>query len=239
VAVRVLLTGTADQVGRLAPGLREAGMEPVECPLLETVPVGDGPIAIEGFDWLVLTSRAAVEYLFARLSGPLPRVAAIGPGTAEALRARGVEPGLVAEVFTQEGLVAAFPRPPGRVLFLGAEGARDVLASELGAERRTLYRTVERVPDELPAVELAVLASGSAARALARTGGPATPCVSIGPVTTAVARKLGLVVVAEAATSDLDGLIEAVRLAGSKLSPSLPRTGSPVSEIPAHPSSPS
>ena len=68
-------------------------------------------------------------------------------GTAEALREHGVEPDLVAAVSTQEGLAAELPRPAGRVLFAGAEDARDVLVRELGADFVALYRTVELRPE--------------------------------------------------------------------------------------------
>ena len=51
-----------------------------------------------------------------------------------------------------------------------------------------------------------MLASGSAARAFASLG-LRVPAVSIGPQTTAVAREVGLGVVAEAETHDLDGLV--------------------------------
>jgi uroporphyrinogen-III synthase len=40
--------------------------------------------------------------------------------------------------------------------------------------------------------------------------------VSIGPVTSAEAERQGLSVVAEAETHDLDGLVEAVKLAASR-----------------------
>lgn len=212
--MRVLLTGTARQSARLAPLLRAAGLEPVECPLVELDPLPGGPIDTSRFDWVVLTSRPAVELFLARARGPLPRVAAIGPGTAAALRERGVEPALVPEVSTQEGLVAAFPRPPGRVLFAGAEDARRLVVDALGAEHVVLYRTVERRPATVPEAELAVVASGSAARALARIR-PGARCVSIGPATTQAARRAGLDVVREASRSDLAGLAEAVRLAAT------------------------
>jgi len=142
-------------------------------------------------------------------------VAVIGPGTAEALRAHGAEPTLVARRSTQEGLLEELPRPAGRVLFAGAEGARNVIVTELGADFLPLYRTVELQPHLLPEGDLAVLASASAARALAATGAR-TPCVSIGPVTSAEAERQGLSVVAEAETHDLDGLVEAVKLAASR-----------------------
>lgn len=219
--MRALVTASRTQAARLASRLQAAGVDAIACPLVETEPVGGSPIRVEGFDWVVLTSRNAVEELFGRLEGPLPRVAAIGPGTAEALRAHGVEPALVPARSTQEGLVEAFPSRRGRVLFIGAENARGYLARELGASTRVIYRTVERVPDRLPAADLAVVASGTAARALARAGWQG-PCVSIGPTTSAAARAAGLRVEAEAASSDLDGLVEAVRLAGSRHLPHRP-----------------
>ena len=170
---------------------------------------------MDEYDWLVLTSRNAVEALFARVEGPLPRVAVIGPGTAEALCARGVEPELVASESTQEGLAAELPKPSGRVVFAGAEGTREVLARELGADFVPLYRTLELEPDGFPEADLVVVASASAARALARLRRDLR-CVSIGPVTSAEARSAGLDVVAEAETHDARGVLVAVKLAASQ-----------------------
>ena len=118
-------------------------------------------------------------------------------------------PALVPLVSTQEGLLAALPRRPGRVLFAGAEGARPLLAEQLGADVAVLYRTIELRPDESPEGDLAVLASGSAARAFGALG-TGIPAVSIGPATTAAARVAGVEVVAEAETHDLNGLVDAV-----------------------------
>lgn len=212
--MRVVLTGTAPSAAPLAAALEGEGFAVETCPLVAVEPVDGPPVRAEGYDWLVLTSRNAVEELFERLEGQLPRVAVVGSGTAEALRARGVEPALVARVSTQEGLAAELPRPHGRVLFAGAEGARDVLARELGADVVTLYRTVERRPNGFPAADLVVLASASAARSFARLGLD-LPCVSIGPVTSEAARGLGLTVAAEARAHDREGLVEAVKLAAS------------------------
>jgi len=160
-----------------------------------------------------------VDATFSRLDGALPKVAVVGPGTAETLRAYGVEPELVAEVSTQEGLVADFPPEPGRVVFAGAEDARDVIVRELGADFVPLYRTLALRPDGFPDADLVVLASASAARAFAALGLD-TPVVSIGPVTSAAACEAGLDVVAEAETHDVDGLAQAVRLAASRRGPS-------------------
>jgi uroporphyrinogen-III synthase len=210
--MRVVLTGTERLSGPLAAELRALGLEVETCPLVSVEPLDGPPLRLAGYDWLLLTSRNGVDALLARVEGELPRVAVVGRGTAEALREHGVEPALVASVSTQEGLAAELPRPPGRVLFAGAEDARDVFVRELGADFAPLYRTVELRPERFPEADLAVLASASAARSLAALA-PGLRCVSIGPVTSAAARARGLHVVAEAATHDREGLLEAVKLA--------------------------
>jgi uroporphyrinogen III methyltransferase / synthase len=210
--VRVVVTGTE---GRLAERLRGEGMDVVEWPLVAIEPIEGPRLRADAYDWVLLTSRHGVEELLRRLEGPLPRVAVIGPGTAEALRERGVEPALVPARSTQEGLLAELPRPAGNVLFAAAEGARALLAESLDADVVSLYRTVELRPGTQPDGDLVVLASASAARAYGATG-VGLPSVSIGPLTTAEASRLGLSVLAEAETHDLEGLVEAVKLAASR-----------------------
>jgi uroporphyrinogen-III synthase len=212
--MKVVLTGTERLSTALAGELAEAGLEVETCPLVAVEALDGPPLRVEGYDWLLLTSRNGVDALFARVEGPLPRVAVVGPSTAQALREQGVEPDLVASVATQEGLLADLPRPAGKVLFAGAEDARDLLVRELGADFVPLYRTREVRPASFPPADLVVLASASAAQSLARLGLD-VPIVSIGPVTTAAARSLGLRVVAEASGHDRAGLAEAVKLAAS------------------------
>jgi uroporphyrinogen III methyltransferase/synthase len=215
--MKIVLTGTERLSEPLAEALERAGLEVETCPLVAVEQLPGPPVRADAYDWLLLTSRNGVEALLARLEGPLPRVAVVGSGTAEALRARGVEPDIVAATSTQEGLAAELPRPAGRVLFAGAEDARGVLVRELGAEFVPLYRTVELRPERIPEADLVVLASASAARSFAGLGLD-LPCVSIGPVTSAEAEAGGLRVVAEAATHDREGLVEAVKLAASRAS---------------------
>jgi uroporphyrinogen III methyltransferase / synthase len=217
--VRVVLTRARGGNDELAERLRASGLDVVECPLIRIEPLEGPAVSASGYDWLVLTSRIAAELLFARLDGRLPPVAVIGPGTAEAVRERGVEPDLVARRSTQEGLLEELPTPAGRVLFAGAEDARPLLAMELGADVLPLYRTVPEEVPEFPHGDLVVLASASAARALVTLGIGAL-CVTIGPVTSAQARAGGLDVVAEAETHDVDGLTAAVKLAASRIASS-------------------
>jgi uroporphyrinogen-III synthase len=211
VTLKVAVTGTD---ARLGVRLEEAGFEVVSVPLIRVEEIGGPPIDAGRYDWIVITSRNAVAPLLRRLTGQPRQVAAIGPGTAEALRTWGIEPDFVAGRSTQEGLAEELPRPAGRVLHAAAEDARDVLVRELGAELVTLYRTVELKTASFPDVDLVVIASASAASALSalRTD---LACVSIGPVTSDEGRSRGLEVVAEAKTHDLDGLVAAVKLAAS------------------------
>jgi uroporphyrinogen-III synthase len=212
--MRVIVTRPAEQAGPLADALRRAGFEPVLCPLIEIEPIDDSPIDVQGYDWVIVTSANGVGELVRRLRGELPRVAAIGSATAEALRAHALRVDFVPGRSTQEGLVAELPRPAGRVLFVGAEDARRLLASELGADFRPVYRTKTLRPDEPPSGDLAIVASPSAARAFAALE-LGLPVVSIGPQTSASAAAAGLRIAAEAPTQDVEGLVSAVREAAA------------------------
>ncbi|MGB2954314.1 MAG: uroporphyrinogen-III synthase [Gaiellaceae bacterium] len=214
--LRILVTRPRAQAEELAARLADLGHEPVVCPLIELEPLSDELLDCSGYDWVVVTSANAATELARRSRAPLPKVAAIGPGTAHALQEQGIEPALVPAISTQEGLVAEFPRPRGRVLFAGAEGARRHLADELGADFLPLYRTVELRPKRIPNADLAVLASASAARALASLSN-SVPAVSIGPETSRAARAEGIEIVEEALRHDLDGLVEAVARAAVRL----------------------
>jgi uroporphyrinogen-III synthase len=205
--VKVIVTRPRAQAGPLVDRLEALGHEVVECPLIEIERISDEPIDAFGYDWVIVTSPNGADEV-ARRGRNLPRVAAVGPGTAERLRELGIDPAFVPRVSSQDGLLEEFPQPAGRVLFTAAEGARRRPIEALGADFVPLYRTRLLTP-EPPDGDVVVLASGSAARAYAAVGGR-TPAVTIGPQTTGVAESLGLPVVAEAATHDLEGLVRAV-----------------------------
>ena len=195
---------TREDVAARVEGL---GHDAILCPLIEVEPLGDDAVDASSYDWLVVTSRNGADEL-GRRGVIANRIAAIGPATADALRAYGLRVDLVARTHTQEGLRAELPE--GRLLLAAAEGARrDVL----DADFLPLYRTIELRPPA-PEGDVALLMSGSAARALAATGAR-MPVVALGPQTAAEARKAGLDVVAVAQNHDLDGLVEALRACSS------------------------
>ena len=207
--MRLIVTRPAGQEHDLIVRLEALGHSVVHCPLIWIEPLSDEPIDVAGYDWLVVTSPNGARELLRRARGPLPRVAAIGRATAEAMG----HADLIASVSTQEGLVAELPLPAGRVLVAAAEGARTMLTDVLDADFVPLYRTHAIHPDPPPGGDLCLLASASAATAFGalETG---IPALTIGPETTRAAREAGVEVLAEAVTHDLDGLVTAVALLG-------------------------
>jgi uroporphyrinogen III methyltransferase/synthase len=201
--VRVVVTRAEAQAEPLVSRLVALGHEVVRCPLIRIEPLGDEPLDLSPYDWVVVTSPNGADEIARRLAAPPRRFAAIGPATAEALRGHGYEPDLVARVHTQEGLRDELP--PGRTLLAAAEGARQGV---IDADFLPLYRTVALTPPA-PEGDVALVASASAARGLAATGAR-LPVVSIGPQTTQAARDAGFDVVAEATTHDLEGLLAAL-----------------------------
>ena len=94
---------TRPEAKPLAEALESLGAEVTLVPLIEIRDAEDrGALAeaIERFstyDWIVLTSVNGVAAVSEGLSGLAgPRIAAVGPVTADAIRERGVEPAFVA-----------------------------------------------------------------------------------------------------------------------------------------------
>lgn len=196
--MRVLVTRE-----ELVARVESLGHDAVLCELIRVESLGDEPVDARAYDWLVITSRNGAREL-ARRGVAANRIAAIGPATAEALRSHGLQVDLVAATHTQEGLRDELPA--GTILLAAAEGARrDVLEADF----LPLYRTIELRPD-VPDADMALLMSGSAARALAATGAR-MPVVAIGPQTAGEARAVGLDVVGVATPHDVEGLVEALR----------------------------
>ncbi len=239
----VLVTRPRAQAGELVRLLEARGAEAIVAPAVEVVPLRSRRLdrALEellagGFAWLVLTSRNGVEALEARLrergaglADAPARVAAVGEGTAEALRELRVRPNLVPRTFTTEALARAFPRGEGRVLLARADVAPPGLEEAIRAKgwtpvRVDAYRT--RFPRALPAearaalrrggVDAVTFTSASTVRGFVRLLGAARgnpKVVCIGPVTARAAREAGFTVHAVARPHTLEGLVDAVERA--------------------------
>jgi len=233
-----VVTRAREQASELRVRLEALGAEVLELPAIRVEPIDFELPAMGRYAWLVFTSANGVRAFFerglaaagldARALGGM-RLAAIGPGTAAALEARGLRPDLVPERFVAESLLEAFPDPgaPGeRVLLARAEQARDVLPEGLGARGHlvdvlAVYRTVPTEPDptlvaQVRAGQVDALTFTSSSTvtnfvdAIGEITGPQPLVVSIGPVTSATARDRGLRVDAEADPHTIEGLVEAV-----------------------------
>jgi uroporphyrinogen III methyltransferase/synthase len=223
----IAVTRAREQASELAARLQALGARVVIAPAIRTEPLDAELPDLAGFDLLCLTSPTGVARLFdvvrdARdLTGP--RIAAIGPGTAAALRAGGIEPDIVPARSNAEGLVEALADVDvRRALIVRAQEGRDVLPNALrerGAEVEllSLYRTIaEPLSDGDRAAaldaDLLVFASSSAVKAFHAAAGTlaGSSIASIGPATSATIRDLGGEVRIEAAEHTPDGLIGAI-----------------------------
>ena len=159
-------TRAREQASELRARLEELGAEVIELPSIAIEPVEFDAArprrATRGWcsrrrtaSRASSTAALAAAGLDARALAGL-RVAAIGPGTAAALAARGLRPDLLPERFVAESLLEAFPRPaaPGeRVLLARAEQApRRAPRGPRGDAATTVdvlavYRTVSPTPD--------------------------------------------------------------------------------------------
>ena len=219
----VVVTRARAQASALAARLRELGAFVVEAPAIRTEPL---PIELPSFaqyELVCVTSPNGADRLLdevrdaRELAGPT--IAAIGPGTARALRARGIEADVVPERAVAEGLVEALrDTPVSRALIARAEEARDVLETALrerGAEVDVLalYRTVaEPIPDAPDTADYVTFTSASSVRSY--LGSASLPAgarvISIGPATSGALREAGREPDVEAVVHTPDGLVEAL-----------------------------
>jgi uroporphyrinogen III methyltransferase/synthase len=244
---RVLVTRPRHQSGGLARRLEELGAQVSALPGVEVRGPADwGPVDraladLARFQWLVFTSANGVEYFLRRLLetgrdlralGSL-RLAAIGPATADALRAYHLTADLVPGEYRSEALAAALKeRAAGKRLLLArADRGRDLLREELSAVAEVVQVAVySQVDAEGPdastrelldrgEVDYVTVTSSNIARSLAGALGAEalvhvragrTALVSISPVTSATVRELGLPVAAEATVYTTEGVVEAL-----------------------------
>jgi uroporphyrinogen III methyltransferase/synthase len=231
----VAVTRARAQASELARRLQELGARVVQAPVIRLVPLPGPAPDLAPYDLVCFTSPVGVAMLFERLARGAPprdarafagkRVAAIGPGTAEALAGRGIVADIVPERSVAEGLVEALAATPVRRALVARAGeGRDVLPDALRARGAqvdvlALYETVADPPPahvlrEALLADYITFTSSSTVRFFLQAAGasaslsPDTRIVSIGPVTSEALRERGLQPHVEAARHDIDGLVD-------------------------------
>lgn len=241
----MLVTRPAHQHDEFAAALEELGARAILAPAIEiTAPDDPAPARkavaeLRDYAWLVFTSANGVRAFFdlfedracaARAIGAT-KIAAIGPGTAAALRAYGIDAALIPLTYVAEDLaraIVAASTPGDRLLIFRAQEARDVLARDLHAAGRcpvvvAAYKTVfahdERFAEKVAASDILTFTSASTVRGFVENLGGRDAAVRaakdklvacIGPITAQEARAAGLRVDAIAREYTARGLLQAL-----------------------------
>lgn len=241
---RIAVTRTRQQAGELVERLRTLGADAFELPTIRIEPAPNKREFYElvldahAYDWLIFTSPNGVDAFFAAfyemykdardLGGA--RIAAIGPATAERIRAFHLQVDVQPEKAVAESVIEELQKENTvenlKFLLVRADGAREVIATELtrlGAivDEAIAYRTVPEIEDvsgglqrfREEGADIITFTSSSTAenfRALQLPLPAKLKTVSIGPITSKTMKALGLKVDVEAEQHDVPGLVEAI-----------------------------
>ncbi len=169
----VVVTRSREQAGALSAQLEALGAAVIEFPCIEIRPLPEQSLVqgaierLKQYAWVVFTSANGVKFFWRQIQAlgrdarvfASCRVAAMGPGTAEALQTRGIRPDFVPERYVAESMaegLLALGVSGKKVLIPRAVAARDVLPQTLekgGAEVKVLpvyeARPQARGKDEL------------------------------------------------------------------------------------------
>ncbi|MBN1403187.1 MAG: uroporphyrinogen-III synthase [Opitutales bacterium] len=246
---KIVVTRAADQSGSLVELLAAEGAEVIELPLIQTRCTGPTLDTQEAFkelwtyEWLIFTSPNGVRYFFElffktfddirSLGGA--HIAAVGNGTAEALRKFYIKAELIPEVQTSEGLAEALTREQTldnlNILIVTGNQASEELSASLEAalaivDKVQFYSTERNDISKHPSAarfrsegaDAIVFASGSAvesfvaqAKDLKTEANARRPqACSIGPVTTEIMKKYGIPVDISAAKPTPSDIVKAL-----------------------------
>lgn len=244
--MKILITRPRLQAGPFAEKIRTAGMDPIFLPVIEIRPI-ENNIALQRalgkldcYDWLIFTSANAVRVVWDamreihidRIPANLS-VAAIGPKTAETMRAHEMTPAFVPKEYIAEAILTGLGDLFGRwVLLPRAKVARQALPQGISkaggiAHEIAVYRTLPADPDPQgllalhTGLDVVTLTSPSTVHnfiQMVRSAGldplrlPGNPYIAcIGPVTAQVAQAAGFVNLIVANEYTTDGLLHAIR----------------------------
>src|SRR5215469_16039699 len=209
--VQVLVGRARHQASALSAGLKDLGAQVIEIPFLEIrpprsyKPFDNALRRIHEYHWLILTSANGVRALAARMKQlRIPRaklehlkIAAIGPATQEEIEQLGLAVSVVPKRYVVEADETVAPessRSRLQALFENARNRPDVITFASSSSVKNFVALLggrgRRPPTDFNGIRFA----------------------SIGPITSATLRELGLPVDIEAAEFTIPGLIRAIEL---------------------------
>jgi uroporphyrinogen III methyltransferase / synthase len=242
---RILITRAAAQAKALSQPLEDLGADAIICPTIEIVPAENTTeletalAELAEIDMLILSSVNAVEFFFSFLDkmglGPdnlqKIQVIAVGPKTARAIEANGLQVDSMPADYRAEGILDLLgDKVAGkRVLYPRAGLARDILPSRLtDAGAKVLapvayssvspVETAEKLRQAFQnGLDLLTFTASSTVRNFMQLISPEwldaarqIPVASIGPLTSQTAREHGLQVAVEPKDSTLEAMVEAI-----------------------------
>lgn len=240
----IVVTRAREQASHLRAMLEIAGARVIEAPAIRIEALDQGPLYaalgnLASYDWLVVTSRNAVDLLWAAVrelgldarAFASAKLCAVGPATADALLAHGLAVDVIPDRYVAEGVIEKLRERDdvrgARVLFVRAAGARELLPTalrDMGAnvDEVEIYRSVPdlsgldtlRTALDAGAVDVVTFTSASTVRhfvdALGAERARTVRGASIGPITSDAARELGVPVAIEAVESTIASLVQAI-----------------------------
>ena len=239
---RVLITRPLAQADAFAQQVWEAGAEPIVAPTVALGPPDDERAAaaasahVRDYDWVVFTSRNAVDAFFDLLSASGKdaralgdaKVAAIGPKTALALTQHGIRVDFMPDAHVNEAVaegLAGRTAAGDRLLLFRAQEARDVLPQRLRDAGRVVdvvagYKTHllddPNLAETADPADIVTFTSASTVRGFVHNV-PDAPAflarktvAAIGPITAAAARACGIRVDVVPDEFTVEGLLRAL-----------------------------
>lgn len=237
--IKVIVTGTKKHSEKMADCLKNYGAETAEISILGIKPVSTDKlleIDWDNFSWIVFTSMNGVQVFFdliAESEIDLRKVinmkfASIGRGTAEELKRHGIHTDVMPEKYESRYLAdVLIPKltADDNVLLMRAENGTTVLQDMFKEHNKkyevfplykteTVYGKRELLQLNLKDADYVILSSASAAKAYGElTDGlceVGARIISIGDVTTSIAKSLGIYVTATALNASPDDVAAAI-----------------------------
>lgn len=240
----IVVTRAREQQSQLRVWLEAAGATVIEAPAIRIEPLDQAPLRralarLARYQWLVVTSRNAVDLVWSALRDlgldaralAATKLCAVGPATASALLEHGLAVDVIPERYVAEGVIEKLRERDDvigtRVLFARAAGARDLLPAalrEMGAtvDEVEIYAAVpdlsglDTLRDAVDdgRVDLVTFTSASTVRyfveALGAERARSMRGASMGPITSEAARTLGVPIEVEAPESTIASLVGAI-----------------------------